>query len=114
MKKDDHNMKKKKLIISISTVVICSIVGIIIAVIIKNNNPKCPSEYDYDEYTNMCIKMLKVNATITKDAYGRKTVSCPNGYTTNKTGVPGLEVPQFDVPGVTKKCYKKITMPPHK
>ena len=107
------NRNKKKLIISISTVIICSIVGIIIAVIIKNNNPKCPSEYDYDEYTNMCVKMLEVNATITKGAYGRKTVSCPNGYTTNKTGVPGLEVPQLDVPGIPKKCYQRITQTPY-
>ncbi len=108
MKKRNNN-----LIISIIIVIICCIVGIIIAVIIKNNNPKCLSEYDYDEYTNMCVKMLEVNATITKDAYGRKSVSCPSGYTTNKTGVPGLEVPQLDVPGVTKKCYKKITHTPY-
>ena len=109
-------MKKRnnKLIISIIIVIICCIVGITVAIIINNNKSKCPSDYNYDEYTNMCIKMLEVNATITKDAYERKTVSCPNGYTTNKTGVPGLEVPQLDVPGITKKCYKKITMPPHK
>lgn len=106
--------KKNKTLIAILIVIICIAVGIIVAkTIIKNNNPKCPSEYDYDEYTNMCIKMLKVNATITKDAYGRKTVSCPNGYTTNKTGVPGLEVPQLDVPGIPKKCYQRITQTPY-
>ena len=107
------NENKKKLIVSIFAIIICAIVGLIIAVVIKNNNPKCPNDYDYDEYTNMCVKMLEVNAIITKNAYGRKTYSCPSGYTTNKNGVPGLEVPQLDVPGITKKCYKKMTRVPY-
>lgn len=106
--------KKNKTLIPIIIVVICIIVGIIVAkTIIDSNKPKCPSDYNYDEYTNMCIKILKVNATITKGAYGRKIVSCPSGYTTNKNGTPGLEAPQLDVPGITKKCYKRIIQTPY-
>ncbi len=65
----------------------------------------CPNGYTYID-KNTCTRKIATDI--------QYNYECPNGYTTNKNGVPGLEVPQLDVPGVSKKCYKKITIPAYK
>lgn len=98
-----------------------------------DSNKKCPSDYTLED--DICIKILETDAITTYEnycmtgrlingrcymydnSYGtipmtRKVVSCPYGYTTNKNGVPGLEVPQLEVPGVNQKCYKRVTTSP--
>ena len=62
-------------------------------------------DYGYDLRGNMCYPRYVMAST-------RTVTSCPYGYTKNKSGVGGLEVPQIEVPGVPVKCYKKITTIP--
>lgn len=117
---------KKKYFVLIFLLLIYCITGC-------DSNKKCPNDYtlEYD----VCVKVIETDAIITyenycmtgrlingmcymyNNSYGtipmtRKVTSCPYGYTTNINGVPGLEVPQLEVPGVIQKCYKRVTTSP--
>ncbi len=129
-------MKKNKPIVSIVIVIICIIIGIVIAkIIINNSKPKCPNEYNYDEDSNLCIRILETDMITTTEYYCitgnlingmchwsnysmpsmptmRIIESCPDGYTKNRSGLPGMDVPYLVPPGVVKKCYRRITTTP--
>lgn len=106
--------KKNKTLIAILIVIICIVVGIIVAkTIIDNNKPKCPYQYNYDDSIKLCVRILETDVITNINQYGLKTETCPRGYTRNKSGIPGLEVPQLDVPGIPKKCYQRITQTPY-
>ncbi|MDO4962875.1 MAG: hypothetical protein Q4E75_02085 [bacterium] len=62
-------------------------------------------DYGYNMIGNMCYPISNIPAT-------RTITSCPDGYTKNKTGVAGLEVPQIEVPGAIIKCYRRISILP--
>ena len=62
-------------------------------------------DYGYNLIGNMCYPIANLPAS-------RTITTCPNGYTKNKSGVGGVEVPNIEVPGVNVKCYKKITTIP--
>jgi len=108
---------KERTLTSMIVVIICIFGGIGIADIIINKSSMCPTDYEYKEYYDECVKILQTNARVTKDIYGRETITCPYGYTPNRNGVTGIDVPHIDVPhinlpGVTPKCYKNVTTEP--
>ena len=66
---------------------------------------QCPYGYSLAGYYCYPISSIAAN---------KEVQECPEGYTFNKSGIPLLEVPQLDVPGVIRKCYRRETVEPNR
>ena len=63
---------------------------------------QCP--YGYSLVASSCYPIA------TMPGY-KEVQKCPDGYTFNKSGIPLLEVPNLEVPGALRRCYRRIVTP---